>query len=152
MTLKQGEAIKKILENPGLPVSRAMEEVGYSPNTARNPSDLTESKAWKDLMEEKFPDKDLADVHKEGLAATRATNAAILVTQDGKIEKAEEQGLIEVPDFAVRHKYLETAYKLKGKLRDHGEINIQNQKILVMPSDLIDKYAIPSDAEPSSQR
>lgn len=51
---------------------------------------------------------------KEGLDATRTTNAAILITKDGKIEKAEEQGLIETPDYLTRHKYLETASKWIG--------------------------------------
>ena len=54
----------------------------------------------------------------EGLDATKTTNAAILITKDGKIEKAEEQGLIELPDQAVRHKFLDTALKLKGRTID----------------------------------
>lgn len=41
---------------------------------------------------EQIPDEDLVKVHKEGLSAT-----------DG-----------ERPDYSVRHKYLDSAYKLKG--------------------------------------
>lgn len=41
----------------------------------------------------------------EGLDATKTSNAAILVTKDGKTEKAEEQGLIEVPDYAERREW-----------------------------------------------
>ncbi len=56
----------------------------------------------------------LVDKMKEGLEATRTTNAAILISNSGKIEKAEEQGIIEVPDFHARHKYIETASKWLG--------------------------------------
>ena len=49
-TGKQIIAAKKILENPGRPVKEIMEEVGYSPNTAHNPKDLTTSKGFRELM------------------------------------------------------------------------------------------------------
>ena len=47
-------------------------------------------------MEQHFPDKKLAKVHEEGLKATRI------------------EGKMLVEDYAVRHKYLDTAYRLKG--------------------------------------
>lgn len=48
-TLKQREAAKKILENPGKPLGTIMREVGYSENTADNPKDLIESKGFREL-------------------------------------------------------------------------------------------------------
>lgn len=48
----------------------------------------------QNYLMEALPDDLLARVHSEGLNATR-------IEDDG-------------PDYAVRHKYLETAYKLKG--------------------------------------
>lgn len=87
-TLKQKEAVKEIVENRG-GVSSAMLKVGYKPKTAKNPKNLTESKGWQELMEQYLPDKDLARVHREGL--------------DLK------------PEHPTRHKYLDTAYKLKKK-------------------------------------
>jgi hypothetical protein len=48
-----------------------------------------------------IPDDELIQVHKEGLKASRT----IKTTDDGDI--------IE-PDYAVRHKYLDSAYKIKG--------------------------------------
>ncbi len=66
-------------------------------------------------MEEYLPDDLLMKVHSEGLQATRTSNAAILLTKEGQLIKAEEQGLIEVPDHATRHKFLDTALKLKDK-------------------------------------
>lgn len=115
MTLKQKTAAKKALENGGK-ISTAMREAGYSPATAKTPQKLTQSKAWEEILEKYFPDSLLLDKGLEGLDATRASNAAILVQQDGTTIKAEEQGLIEVPDYQTRHKYLETALKLKKRL------------------------------------
>ncbi len=53
-TLKQKRAVKKILENPEMPISRvmALPEVGYSLATATNPKDLTESKGFKEALAE----------------------------------------------------------------------------------------------------
>lgn len=53
----------------------------------------------------------LLEVLNEGLGATKPTNAAILVQKDGKVVKAEEQGLIETVDYGTRHKYMESMAK-----------------------------------------
>lgn len=46
-TDKCKKAVKNIVENGGI-VSRAMEDAGYSPNTAKTPQKLTESKGFKE--------------------------------------------------------------------------------------------------------
>lgn len=97
-TLKQKLAVTKLLENPRLSVAGAMREAGYSPETAKVPSDLTKSDGWAELMEKYLPDNKLAKVHAEGLEATR--------------KDAGET----VADYSVRHKYLETGYKIKNKM------------------------------------
>lgn len=71
----------------------------------------------------------LVEKVKEGTDATRATNAAILVQKDGSVVKAEEQGLIEVPDYLTRHKYIETAAKWLGVERE--EVNQSTTAIQV---------------------
>jgi len=48
-TQKQKRAVKKTLENPGKSISAVMREVGYSPNTANTPKELTESNGYKEL-------------------------------------------------------------------------------------------------------
>lgn len=48
MTMKQDLAVSKLVENHGN-VSKSMLEAGYSPQTAKNPSNLTKSKAYKSL-------------------------------------------------------------------------------------------------------
>lgn len=96
-TIKQKQAAELILENPGKSVSAAMREVGYSENTAKNPSDLTQSKSFREIMEKAgVTDEKISRVLDEGLQAT---------SKEGD------------PDYSVRHKYLETAVKLKGHLR-----------------------------------
>lgn len=51
-TLKQKMAVAKILENPSQSISSVMREVGYSPNTAIVPGDLTNSKGFQELLDE----------------------------------------------------------------------------------------------------
>jgi len=49
MTIKQDNAITNVVENGGN-VSKAMIKAGYTPATAKNPSKLTQSKAYKKRM------------------------------------------------------------------------------------------------------
>lgn len=104
-TENQKQVFNKVQEKVGkggkVAISKEMEGT-YSKSVAKNPQKLTGSKGWQELMEQNFPDKDLAKVHKEGLKAGKK----ILV--NGKSIGIEE------PDYATRHKYLDTAYKLKG--------------------------------------
>lgn len=69
-TLKQKKAIANVVENGGN-VSRAMMDAGYTPATANTPQKLTESKAWKEIMEESLPDNFLAEKHVELLNSSR---------------------------------------------------------------------------------
>lgn len=114
-TIKQKRAMKEIVENGGN-VSKGMVAVGYSENTAKTPQKLTESKGWLELVEEYLPDTDLAKVHKEGLKATKRSGTGGMKIGIGTDGKVSDMGHTEIdePDYATRHKYLDTAYKLKG--------------------------------------
>lgn len=119
-TIKQKLALKKTMENGGV-VSRAMLDAGYSKAMAKNPHKLTRTKGWKELMDEFLPDDDLLRVNTEGLNAVRTISANVIVKSDDpkvrtKQASARDVDFIDVPDYAVRHKYLETAYRVKGKL------------------------------------
>jgi hypothetical protein len=48
-TFKQQSALEKLVENGGN-ATQAMREAGYSEATANNPSNLTESKGFKELL------------------------------------------------------------------------------------------------------
>ena len=68
-------------------------------------------------MEKYISDDKLAKVHDEGLSATTS-----------KLIAGEE---VKVPDYQTRHKYLDTGYKLKGKLIDRSvNLNLNISKVL----------------------
>lgn len=119
-TQKQKKAVEKIVENHGN-VSRAMMEAGYDPTTAKNPSNLTNSKGFQELMEQYLPDTKLFLKHDELLQATKQLSA-----RNGKDANAETDDFIEVPDYQVQVKALELGYKVKGKL-SQPSVNVLNQ-------------------------
>lgn len=150
-TLKQKKAIQKVMENHGN-VSRAMLEVGYDPTTAKNPKNLTQSKAWMELMDQYIPDDRLLKKHEQALDAVKQIGAQILIDKDGKTITKDNEGMIEVPDQVVRLKAVELGYRVKGKLRPEEGASLE-AKILVIPSELISKYdsTVTPDASNSSQ-
>lgn len=107
-TLKQKRAIRNLVENGGV-VSRAMIDAGYSPQTAKVPQKLTESKAFKTIAEQ-IPDDLLVKVHLEGLNAKQ-------------FKHSPEGELMQLDDFATRHKYLDSAYKIKKIMDGEGVRN-----------------------------
>lgn len=93
-----------------------------------------------ELMEESgLTDKYLNDKLKEGLEANKQMGARIVIKkntptsqEDGELMPATSQtdDFIEVEDFAVRHKYLETALKLNGRLVNKTDITSDGERIL----------------------
>ncbi len=120
-TFKQKKAIKYIAE--GDSVSKAMLKAGYSPATAKNPSELTERIGFKELLEiAGVSDEKLAKVLNEGLEATKAVVMGV---------KSEDSFVDVQPDYAIRHKYLETSLKLKGHAKDNDtNINLNFNKFI----------------------
>ena len=106
-TIKQKKAFDKIVENHGN-VSKSMIEVGYDETTAKNPKNLTESKGWQELLNERIKDEKLVDVLNEGLKADKK-----IYKNNKRTGELKEVGYDA--DYAVRHKYLETGLKLKSK-------------------------------------
>jgi len=118
-TPRQRLAVKTLLEEGGS-VRRAMLKAGYTPTMAKNPKKLTETKGFKELMEEVgITDLKLAEVLNSGLNATRVISAV-----GGKEANGATTDFIEVPDYAVRHKYLETGLKLKGHQQENNLPNV----------------------------
>lgn len=122
MTVRQKVAIQKVVETGGRSVSAAMREAGYPATTAKNPSKLTESKAWAELMDEFLPDDNLLKVHQEGLAATKKEPR--IVDRDSR--GAPVYDYIEEPDYVARKQYLSEAYKIKNKFAPTNQVVIQN--------------------------
>lgn len=107
-TIKQKAVASRIAENHGN-LGKTMLEAGYSPNTAKKPENLTESKGWAELMEEYLPDDLILKAHKDALTAMR-----IHGTNDN---------FIEVEDHPVRLKAAELSYKLRGRLVEKAQID-----------------------------
>jgi hypothetical protein len=101
MTIKQKIAIQEMVVNGGV-ASAAMLKAGYSPNTAKTPQKLTESKAWPELLEKYLPDDKLLKTHDEALQATKWNDFT------GERE----------PDHTTRLKAVDMGYKVKGKMSD----------------------------------
>lgn len=95
-TEKQKKAMENYMDNHGN-VSKAMRDAGYDETTAKNPKNLTESRGWQELLDEYIPEDYLQQKLLEGLNAGR--------------DKGEDG--VE-PDYATRHRYLDTAFKLRG--------------------------------------
>lgn len=89
-----------------------MVEAGYSEASAKNPKNLTDSKGWKELMEEYLPDSLLAQKHKELLTVNKKTT---IVHDDESTEVREEL------DSNAIKAGLDMAYKLKGKYKEDNE-------------------------------
>ena len=116
-TIKQKKAVKKIIENNGN-VSQSMIEVGYSPETAKNPQQLTESKGFQELVEKYLPDDKLLKKHDEALEANKVISANVFPGgKDGK----PVNDFIDVPDYQTRLKAVELGYKVKKHLVDKVE-------------------------------
>lgn len=101
------KVFEKVMENNGFNVGKAMREEGYSPKSAKNPLQVTQSKSWEALLDEYLPESLIVKTHKEAFNAKRDGNK---------------------PDWQIRMKASELGYKVRGKLVDRGEIEIKSLK------------------------
>lgn len=99
--MRQKKAFENVLENGGN-LGKALVDAGYSETTSKRPKKVTETKGWKELLDKYIDDNLLQETLKNGL-------------------KAEYNDL---PDHKTRHKYLETALKLKNKFPDKAGIDV----------------------------
>lgn len=128
-SMKQTKAIEYALENGGN-ISQAMLKAGYSPATAKTPQKLTQSQAFQRAMEKAgISEAKLAERLNEGLDATKAV----------VMGKESSDSFVDVqPDFAIRHKYIETAIKLKGIDK---QADTPNGTFIQINNNLKDEYA-----------
>ena len=110
MTQKQIAVAKDLTENLGKPIGQAMLDAGYKPSVEKSPQLITQSKAWREAMDEYLPDDKLFERHREALDATKVISARI-TNKDADIDTDD---FIEVPDHPTRLKAVELGYKTKG--------------------------------------
>lgn len=122
--MRERKFIKALAQ--GTTPTQAMREAGYAEYTAK-------AKAGKKVRESRIQetiqaimeltgisDERLLEVLSQGLRATKVISANIIAKSGESMADAHSmtRDFIEVDDYAVRHKYLETALKLNGYLRD----------------------------------
>ncbi len=82
-----------------------------------------------------------AKVHVEGLNATKRSGTGGMKIGIGTDGKVNDMGHTEIdePDYSVRHKYLDSAYKLKGsyaaekkEIELSGTVNTQDPKAIAI--------------------
>ena len=118
MTVKQKTAVQILASNPGKPVGKAMVEAGYSPATAINPTVLTESKGYQELIIKILnPEKVLKTIDK-GMEAN-------------KIITSNTEPDYEYPDWQSRSKFTDQAADMLRMKPDKNEI--KNTNVLVIP-------------------
>lgn len=97
--------------------SEAMRIAGYSPQTITKPSNMTRSASFIALMDKiGITDERLSRKLDEGLEATKAVVMGA---------KSEDSFVDIQPDYAVRHKYLETGLRLKGLGKQEPAVSFQ---------------------------
>lgn len=128
-TIKQKLALANMVENGGN-MGKAMIEAGYSPNTSKSPTKLTNSKGWEALMKKHLPDSSLAALHRKLL-----NKKEVLIVSDGGREGSHLEWTGQPHTDSL--KALEVAYKIKGKIKeadtppeDHRQTNI----IIISPN------------------
>src|SRR3990167_3540697 len=101
---------------------RSAIKAGYSHNTAIAAYRNIEKRInFKDFLVKKGIDDDaIAESLNNGLKSTKVISCNVIAPSGEGMADAHSktQDFIDVPDYQTRHKYLETALKLRGDLKD----------------------------------
>jgi hypothetical protein len=108
-TYKQKLALANMVENGGN-VSKAMRDAGYSPQTAKSPSKLTDSTGFRELMDAYLPDDMLLRALSDDIEEKKANR------------KAE----------------LELAFKLKGKMTERVDHTTDGKALQTFTNEQLD--------------
>ncbi len=140
---RQIELAKYKAKHRRIPTNQAMIDVGYSKSYA-NSGQLKRTGSWQRLMKKYLPDKKLVKVIDDGLGANR-----VISTVTGKLATGGTTDFIEVPDHAVRHKFVETALKMKGKLVDRTDVTTNGNDLTPLLVKFIDNDAQSNNGDTS---
>lgn len=146
MTNKQ-KAAAEILVGAGgsKTISEAMREAGYSEETIDTPTKLTESKGWAQLREEYK-----SSLMERGIDGKKLSEKMAEWIDAQKIDHSHTEPDKLVPDYQTQIKAGEMLREDLGLKEEKGVGNTTN--VLVIPSELMGKYGITSDAKNSSTR
>lgn len=140
LTLRERRLIKNLQDPQYTTLKDALIDAGYADSTAdKAPSRILGNSRVKeaiaDIMDRQgISDDCLVHVLKEGLQAKKVISAMVIKSSpDGIADEEDEmkeadsmtKDFVEVDDYAVRHKYLETGLKLRGHLqKDKLDVNL----------------------------
>ena len=147
-TEKQKKAVEKVIENRGN-VSQAMRDAGYSEASAKNPSNLTRSKAWEQLLDKHLPEKMLAQKHKQLLDAKRLDHMVFPVAtpkdeikamlrsvgctaRKFQVSETQIHCWFWSPDNGAQAKALELGYKLRARLTSNVDLKSGGKPIPIL--------------------
>lgn len=146
-TENQKAAVKETLENlrqgKKVALGKILRKHGYSENVSKQPSIVTESKGWQQLLEEALPDELLNKVHKQFLKKKE------------KIVVGVGKGFTQIEDTGQPHtdalKAIEMARKLKGHFIDRTDLTSGGKPIVLIDQATATKYAIAPSPTPDSE-
>jgi hypothetical protein len=135
LTLREQRLIKALPHAKS--ISDAMRKAGYAESLINSGSrdEILHKPTVIECMEKHGLTDDLCmKTHMEGMKATKVISAMVIRGKPDSIADEKDgmadahsmtKDFVEVDDFAVRHKYLETAYKLKGHLKDKEPLELK---------------------------
>ena len=122
--LRIKKVFDKVVENGGKGIGGIMIEEGYSPNTAKTPQKITESKSWQQLLEDELPESLITGTHKEAFLATKTISARTMGNAD---ERTDD--FVDVPDWQTRIKAVELGYKLRSRLTERTDLTNSDKSL-----------------------
>ncbi len=133
-TARQRAAIDILVENRGKSVSGAMREAGYPEKTAKNPKNLTESKAWEEIIGDALSFEELAEEHKQLLNSTKIEHMVFPLgprgEDDDNLSGARPDKKPEDPNEEKRLKAERTTLTDKEIIGMLAEVNCKVRRIV----------------------
>jgi hypothetical protein len=129
-TRKQQIALQKISENignsPTKTLGTILAEAGYSESVCKTPTRVTQSKGWRELLDQYFPDNELLLVHRRMLYKQE------VFVHNGKVIPTGQ------PHSDVKYA-LDLLYKMKNYYKDTKAITIENEYSKMSDDELLAK-------------
>lgn len=141
LTVKQRKFIKYYLESGNVSQSALKAGYAFRQTGGDTLSKAVVQEAFQMLLDKQgITDEKLNQVLGEGLDSTKVVGYLHQYKKKGKKGKVEKiqpdeiisSEFIDVPDMPTRHKYLETAYKVKGKVKDKVELSGADGEPLIL--------------------
>jgi phage terminase small subunit len=139
LTVKQRKFLKYYLESGNVSQSALKAGYAFRQSGGDTLSKAVIQEAFEMLLDKQgLTDKKLSKVLTEGLESNKVVGYLHQYKKkgkNGKVEKIQPDEIIssefiDVPDMPTRHKYLDTAYKLKGQFKDKVELSAPGGEVL----------------------